>query len=107
MQKPFTTTNNLDFLQSNGVDADIFRFKVGTCHGLYYQTKEAVCLLAVMNNKKGNGHFTDVLEWFEFSAKRQGLYFDVVDVMNMRLRKHLMDKQGFVAIGRDHLRKKV
>lgn len=107
MDKAFTTTNKLDFLQSSAVDTNIFRFKVGTCHGLFYQTEEAVCLLAVINNKIGNGHFTDVLEWFEFSAKRQGLYFDVVDVMNMRLRKHLMEKKGFVCIAPNHLRKKV
>jgi len=105
--KPFTSTNNLDYLQSHAVDENMFRFKVGTCHGLFYQTEKAVCLLAVMNNEKGNGHFTDVLEWFEYSAQRQGLYFDVIEVWNQRLRKHLMEKQGFVAIAPDHLRKKV
>jgi len=109
MEKPLTTTHNLDFLQSERgeKDDDIVGFKVGTCHGLFYQTKEALCLLVVVNEEIGNGHFTDVLEWFEFSARIQGLYFDVIHVWNQRLRKHLIEKKGFVAIEADHLRKEV
>lgn len=106
----FQTTHKLDYLQSaEGTDVGEARmmhgFRVGTCHGLYYQDKEAVCLLAIHNDDPGNGHFTDVLEWFAYSAKNQGLHFDVVEVWNKRLKWHLIDKRGFVAIDQFRVRK--
>ena len=106
----FQTTHNLDFLQATegtdiGEGSILYGFKVGTCHGLFYQDEEAVCLLAVINDTRGNGHFDDVLEWFDFSAKRQKLHFDVVEVWNERLKSHLLGKRGFVAIGQFRVRK--
>lgn len=65
------TTHSLEFLAAPFEhDDSLVRFKVGSCHGLYGCTNEAYELIAVMNDQPGNGHLTDVFEWFEASAKR-------------------------------------
>ena len=45
-------------------------FRVGTCEGQWGNTEDSFYILSVLNKEQGNGHFDDVLEWFENSCKR-------------------------------------
>jgi len=98
--KTFQTTHKLPFLAAEpelGILGGVFtRFKVGTCHGLYTVEDGAYKIVAVINDSPGNGHFTDVLEWFTNSAQRDGNDLEVVEIWNNGLRKHLVAKRGFV-----------
>ena len=96
----FKSTHNLEFLQGPrfmGSESP-YLFRIGTCHGLWYSKPDAHVLLAVVNDTKGNGHFDDVIEWFENSCKRDKLNFVIAEVWNKRLLKHLIEKRGFTAI---------
>lgn len=93
------TTHNLDFLAAPfEYDPKMVRFKVGTCHGLYACTSTEYQIIAVMNDEKGNGHLTDVLEWFENSAKRDKKALTVCEIWNEGFYHHLINKRGFSPI---------
>jgi hypothetical protein len=98
-QVQFRSSNNLDFLATEpyeGIIGGVFcNFKVGTCHGMFTATDDAYKIVAVINDQPGNGHFIDVLEWFENSARRDGKALEVVELMNDRLKTHLINKRGF------------
>src|SRR5687768_8724527 len=89
------TTHNLDFLVAPWGRDDWLRFKVGTCHGLWRCTSEAYEILSIVNNEPGNGHFEDVIEWFESSAKRDNKWVVFMEVWNTKLLRHLIEKRGF------------
>jgi hypothetical protein len=72
-----------------------YRFRVGTCNGLFSSTREAYIIIAIDNNKKGNGHFEDVLEWFYESCKRDKMDLIFAEIMNERFYRHLIHKRGF------------
>lgn len=75
---------------------DVYRrYKIGTCHGLWKCKDKCYQILAVYNDKPGNGHFTDVLEIFENSAKRDGYSLLILELWNKNLEKHLIEKKGF------------
>lgn len=96
----FQSTHSLPFEQAGhfmGPDSPLL-WRIGTCHGLWYPTEKEYVLLAVHNDEIGNGHFTDVMEWFENSCKRDKKDFIVGEVWNKRLKKHLIEKRGFIAI---------
>src|SRR6266852_5781546 len=97
--KIMKTKNNLQFLQSNEtyLGGEFFAYRIGTCHGLYGFTKKSYLLVAIINDEIGNGHFDDVLEWFENSAKRDAKNLEIVEIWNERLKKHLVEKRGFKA----------
>ena len=96
------TTHNLNF-EASPWDSDYTRFRIGTCEGLYGYVVNNYCgkpertldILAVQNRDQGNGHFEDVLEWFEFAAKRDGVPLRFVEIMNERLFLHLCNKRGY------------
>lgn len=93
------TTHNLEFLAAPfEYDPSCIRFKVGTCHGLYSANKDSFEIIAVMNDEPGNGHLTDVLEWFEASAKRDKKALKVVELWNEGFYHHLVNKRGFKPI---------
>ena len=127
---PMTTTHNLEFRATNWrslgsetarildtfgasdsirnflsaiskIDHQVQLFKVGSCNGVWYATPTEYRILFVCNGEKGNGHFTDVLEWFEESARRDKRTLVFEEVINDRLRKHLVEKKGFKERGRD------
>lgn len=82
------------------------RFRIGTCEGLWQATDTSYDILAVTNDVKGNGHFEDVLEWFEYACKRDHKHFRFLEVMNARLLLHLIDKRGFArSSGKDVIKK--
>lgn len=86
---------NLEFLQCDDTLTGNPYFKVGTCHGQYMVDKGNYLIINIINEEKGNGHFDEVLEWFESSAKRDKVKLGVVELWNKRLKKHLIEKRGF------------
>lgn len=71
------------------------QFRVGTCHGLYRSAEQVYEILAVVNDKQGNGHFSDVMQWFEHSCRRDGFRLRFAEVWNKEFKKLLTDKYGF------------
>lgn len=78
MINKFKSTNNLDFLSRPwklGMiicpKVGMHEFKVGDIHGLYRFDNDSKYLIinSVINDTPGNGHFKDLIEWFEFSCK--------------------------------------
>ena len=59
-----------------------FQFRVGTCHGLWRVTDDAYEVLAVVNTKKGNGHFKAAMQWFERSCRRDSKLLRLCEVFN-------------------------
>lgn len=105
----FESTHKLDYLQGEEpfMDGHCWPFKVGTCHGLFYTTDKAIRLVAIVNEKQGNGHFTDVLEWFEYAAKQQCKRLEIVEIWNKDLYKHLIEKRGFIPVDHETVQKLV
>lgn len=107
------TKHNLDFeaapwepLPGFPAAENFTRFRIGTCEGLWASTKTSYDILAVTNEVPGNGHWDDVLQWFEFSCKRDKKNFRILEVWNKRLKKHLTTKRGFKLDGPDNVIKR-
>ena len=106
MTKEFTTTHNLPFEVAPWkaglvVDEGFQRFRIGTCEGLWRCTEKEYEILAIINNKKGNGHFEDVLQWFEHSCRRDKRNLKISEVWNSEFKYHLLKKRGFKKNGSD------
>jgi hypothetical protein len=104
MKKRFETTHKLEFLSAeyNQPISDGYnwqRFKIGTCDGLYAFRGNSFYILAIENTEKNNGHFDDVLEWFEFACKENKCNFVFLEVWNQKFLKHLIEKRGFIQQG--------
>lgn len=102
-EEGFRTTHDLAFEVAPWLSTDegYFRFRIGTCDGLWGSTESCYLILAVRNSEPGNGHFEDVLEWFEHSCVRDGKYLRVQEIWNHRLKVHLLESRGFVMDGND------
>lgn len=99
-EKPFRSSHNLAFeMAPFEYDPAFFRFRIGTCDGLWTTGDKAYIIVAVTNNEPGNGHFEDVLEWFENSAKRDGYSLRIAEFFNPRLKNHFIEKRGFKPYG--------
>ena len=72
-----------------------YRFRVGTCNGLWASCDTSYKILAIDNERPGNGHFDDVLQWFERSCKRDKRNLIIMAIMNDRFYDHLINKRGF------------
>lgn len=100
------TTHNLDFEVAESpynIFGDIFGsghklFRVGTCNGQWGSTPDSYYILSVINEEKGNGHLTDVFEWFEFSCKRDNKNLLVLECINEDFYLHLLSKRGFIPL---------
>jgi hypothetical protein len=108
----FKTTHDLPFevadwqpLPGSTHASDFKRFRIGTCEGLWASTPTSYDILSVINNSPGNGHFNDVLEWFYSSCLRDRKKLRILEVWNPRLKKHLIEKRGFVANGISNVEK--
>lgn len=64
-------------------------FRVGSCTGAYRATKQAYEILAITNNKPGNGHLEAALAWFYKSCRRDKRVLIVKEVMHAGLREKL------------------
>lgn len=106
----FQTINNLPFLSANWdnpFNTDGWQvFKIGTCHGQWVSTEDSYDILTVINETPGNGHFEDVLQWFEQSCKRDKKNFRILEVWNKDLAIHLVTKRGFTYQQGDNLIKR-
>lgn len=98
------TKHDLQFEVADWPFGDFQRFRVGTCEGLWRSTNDSYDILAITNNEMGNGHFTDVLEWFNFSCKRDKRVLRILEVWNKDLKNHLL-KKGFKDIGNENIEK--
>jgi hypothetical protein len=96
----FQSTHNLQFYSAdwnNPFNTEGWQvFKIGTCNGQWIATRETYDILTVINDQPGNGHFDDVLEWFEQSCRRDKMNLRILEVWNTRLATHLVEKRGFV-----------
>ena len=104
---PFQSEHNLIFEVAPyplNIDSkkEWIAFRVGTCEGLWCSTAKSYEILAVKNNKIGNGHFNDVLEWFEQSCRRDKKSLKILEVWNSNFKKHLIEKRFFKDIGKDN-----
>lgn len=109
--KKFQSTHKLEFetaVYKVQMDSDTtwMLYRIGTCHGLWCAEDKTYDILAIMNNKPGNGHFNDVLEWFEQSCIRDKYDLRVLECWNTQLKIHLMTKRGFYNYHDDNLIKK-
>jgi hypothetical protein len=76
-------------------------FRVGTCHGQWRATNDAYEILSIVNTHIGNGHFDDVLQWFEDSCQRDRKILRIREVWNGNFKAHLIRKRGFSKDGAD------
>ena len=94
--KKFRSTHRLDFMACPWHrNPEFIAYHVGTCAGIYASTPETYDIIAVVNDTPGNGHFEDVLEWFEQSCRRDRRALRFMEILNERLRDHLVNKRGF------------
>lgn len=91
----FKSTNNLMFEVAKGYMADFPNFRVGTCTGIFTFNENEYVIVGISNSKFGNGHFNDVMEWFENSCKRDNKDLVVAEIFNKKLMAHLIGKRGF------------
>lgn len=87
-------------------DQPIIAFRIGTCEGIYTANKKAYQIIAITNDCPGNGHFEDVLEWFEASCRRDKKSLMFMDILNQDFGDHLFVKRGFKWEG-DNMIKKI
>ena len=95
------TTHNLPFEVAESPYAifdNHMMYRIGTCTGQWQSIKDCYVIISVINDCPGNGHFEDVLEWFEFSCKRDNKNLLVVECMNGNFYLHLLSKRGFVPL---------
>lgn len=91
-----TTKHNLDFEACAWpINPNIQLFRIGSCEGQWQFSGSSYDIIAVINNKPGNGHLDDVFEWFEYSCKRDGVHLRVMELMNDKFKTHLINKRGF------------
>lgn len=106
----FKTTHDLPFLSAhwnNPFNTEGWQvFKIGTCDGQWTSTDYSYDILTIINADPGNGHFDDVLEWFEQSCKRDGKALRILEVWNKKLAYHLTTKRGFTYQSNDNLIKR-
>lgn len=85
------------------IDDEWTDFRVGTCHGLYRAQGDAYEMLAIDNHEPHNGHFEDVMQWFEASCRRDGKALRFLEVVNERFGRHVVQKRGFIWENTDNL----
>lgn len=102
MNNAIQTKHNLDFLAAPWErDEGFEKFKIGTCEGLWRATATSYEILAITNNDPGNGHWGDVLEWFEYACRRDNKSLKILEVWNKAFKMHLIRKRGFSPYKKD------
>jgi hypothetical protein len=110
MKKEFESKHKLPFMSADYDQpfADGFNwrlFKIGTVEGLFAFRGTAFYILVIENKEKNNGHFDDVLGWFEYACQRDGCNLIFLEVWNKAFLKHLVEKRGFQQRGVDAVKK--
>ncbi len=70
-------------------------FRIGTCEGQWGSLADSYFIMSIKNSEPGNGHFKDVLQWFEHSAKRDNKNLLILQCVNRKFYTHLISKRGF------------
>jgi len=78
-----------------GAPTGMEKYEVGTVHGLWHQSSMSVDVFALINEKPGNGHVDDALEWFFAIAKEGALGVRVVNITAEAFRQTLINEWGF------------
>lgn len=99
----FKSTHNLPFETAPHFMPEFVNYRVGTCTGIYCYNEKCYMILAVGNDKEGNGHLEDVFDWFINSCIRDKKHLMVLEVWNERFKKHLIEKRGFIPSGEEHV----
>lgn len=94
----FKSTNNLPFETAPHFMPEFVNFRVGTCTGIYCSSEKNYMILAIGNSESGNGHIQDVFDWFENSCKRDKKNLMIIEIMNPRFMKHLIEKRNFIEV---------
>lgn len=98
----FTSKNKLDFETTTTPRIGSFLdFRVGTITGLWISISHCYVILSLINSSPGNGHFDDVLEWFENSCKRDDKNLLILKCMNVAFYRHLLLKRGFMHLDKE------
>lgn len=75
-------------------------FRYGTCHGLWRNADDAIEVVAVTNDKPGNGCFAKLMiELGRMAGATRVVRFR--EMLNDGLTKHLVAKWGFRCVGRN------
>lgn len=98
----FRTTHNLLF-ETKPWHFGIQLYRIGTCEGQWFCTATAYHILSFLNYQPGNGHLTDVFEWFEHSARRDKRDLIIEEFFNDGFKLHCIEKHGFVEYEGDSL----
>lgn len=80
---------------NNKFGENYLRFRVGTCNGVFSYDRKNYLILTINNEEPGNGHFDDVMEWFEQSCVRDKKDLIIQELFNSHLKAHLIRKRGF------------
>jgi hypothetical protein len=91
------TKHDLDFEMSrDGSDTSgLAVFRVGTCCGQFRVADDAYEIVSVLNTESGNGHFDDMMQWFEHACRRDDKGLRFTCILNERFAFHLIEKRGF------------
>jgi hypothetical protein len=81
-------------------------FRVGSCRGQWRSTPDSYELNGIKNNTPGNGHFREVMLWFEASCKRDKKYLRIRNVWNKELAGKLVRRGFTYAAGDDMVKRK-
>jgi hypothetical protein len=76
-----------------GSSSMVFHF--GQCHGLIEADDYRLQIIAITNEKPGNGNFVQAMDTLEAAARRRQLAVEVAAITNGRLRIHLELKRGY------------
>lgn len=73
-------------------------YRVGTVEGQFRVTDDSYEILSIINNAPGNGHLTDLLQWFYYACIRSQMPLRILSFYNQDFKQHLIDKKGFTEI---------
>lgn len=105
----FHSTHNLPFEVAGKWERDGTwqHYKVGTCYGLWRPKNKTNEILSILNDDPGNGHFQDVLEWFEYHCRMGKKALRIKEFfLNPGFKQHLINRRGFIEEGKDDVIKK-
>lgn len=77
-------------------DQNLIDFRVGTVTGLYGYNEKSYEIICIINSSPGNGHFEDVLQYFERSCRRDNRSLKILELWNQKFKQHLIEKRGFI-----------
>lgn len=94
--KPLLGKLEVDYWHLNSaLDCLNYTFIIGTVDGMFDITEDRVRLIAIQNQELNNGDFSKAMDILESNTFSIGKAFEVVEIWNDRLRKHLIEKRGY------------